>query len=535
MQKSKRQLPVPFHTLGEEIRLYWVFRVLQGLAVLLAFLADGEAVLWAPRHREIGVLAAAVFVSAGLAMFGVTYLRRLRADVQFYTGAALDLVFTNVVLYAAPGAIGMVLLLLITCIAASSLFIHLRFGMAIALASIATIFLHRLLSDVAVDGPSPHNLSYFALGYLAIALLFIALILGRIGIKLFWTDRIATERGEEIADLSALTQQVLKRLPIGVLVVDGQGDIQASNESARELMQLPEGEGRHSLPVNASGLHDKLQEWSRDPEAIRTPLTMGADARQIEPQFLPLHPGSDEVLIFLEDTSQAARRAETITLATLGRFSASLAHEIRNPLSAIKYSAQLLRESSHLDVMDRRMLDIIQQQIQRMNGIIDSVLGLARREKANPETFDLTAFLNDFVAEYSAGFPLDNDTLALRVPPTAVTVFADPRHIHQILMVLISNARYYGRQPQAPAVMALVLRVEPGGQVTIDVTDEGPGIAEQAQKSLFRPFFTTSGHGTGLGLYIARELAQANGGDLKYLRRAGGSCFRLGLPAAGGA
>ena len=176
------------------------------------------------------------------------------------------------------------------------------------------------------------------------------------------------------------------------------------------------------------------------------------------------------------------------------------------------------------------MLDIIQQQIQRMNGIIDSVLGLARREEPKPEDFNLGQMLREFVAEYSAGFPLDNDTLELQVPNEPAFARADPKQVHQVLMVLVSNARYYGRMPQEPAQMTLRLRAE-GGGFAIDVMDRGPGIPEQAQKSLFRPFFTTSSHGTGLGLYIARELARANGGDLQYLRRVNGSSFRLLLPA----
>ena len=126
---------------------------------------------------------------------------------------------------------------------------------------------------------------------------------------------------------------------------------------------------------------------------------------------------------------------------------------------------------------------------------------------------------------------LDNDTLELQVPKGVIRAHADPKHVHQILMVLVSNARYYGRMPDQPAQMILRLRDE-GMHLLIDVLDRGPGIQEHAQKGLFRPFFTTSSHGTGLGLYIARELARANEGDLQYLRRANGSCFRLSLPHA---
>ena len=222
-----------------------------------------------------------------------------------------------------------------------------------------------------------------------------------------------------------------------------------------------------------------------------------------------------------------------MTLATLGRFSASLAHEVRNPLSAINYAAQLLEESNHLDMMDKKMLAIIQQQVRRTNGVINSVLGLAKREPANPQQFDLCKMLQYFTEEYRSGFPLDNDTLTLNVPEEPISVHADSNHLYQILMVLISNARYYGRLPDQPAHMTLQARVE-SNTCIIEVIDRGPGISENAARNLFKPFHTTSSHGTGLGLYIARELAQANNGDLKYLRRSNGTCFQLSIPVAKG-
>src|SRR5690606_20517136 len=114
---------------------------------------------------------------------------------------------------------------------------------------------------------------------------------------------------------------------------------------------------------------------------------------------------------FLDDTSLVSRRAESMTLATLGRFSASLAHEIRNPLAAINYAVQLLEESDDVATADRRLLEIIRQQGVRMNGIVENVLGLARREPAKPEYVELAGFVRHFVDDYRAGHPLENDTL----------------------------------------------------------------------------------------------------------------------------
>lgn len=517
--------PVSRHPLGTEIRLYVIYRLAAAALVCLMLLLPASAVSWGVAINSItGLTGIAYVVSSGL----LWMLSHTRVEVrwQLLIGTAVDLVFATAVLSLLPAAISVIGVLLLLSIASGALLVSTSFGAVTATLACAILIMIFANSEENRETAGAYLIPLMLAYYTS------ALLAGRIGHRIALATWATSAQKMEIAELSALTEQVLERLPVGVLVVDAEGDIQSSNQVGAQLLQLPPEGERRSLAVASPSLHRLMQTWEHDPDADRAPVSVGSEARQIEPQFFQLHPDSDEVLVFLEDTSQATKRAESITLATLGRFSASLAHEIRNPLSAIKYSSQLLSESTHLDIMDRRMLDIIQQQIQRMNGIIESVLGLARRERAQPQNFDLGRMLHDFVAEYAAGFPLDNDTLDLQVPEgAALHAYADPKHAHQILMVLVSNARYYGRMPDQPAHMTLRLR-EGGDRLVIDVLDLGPGIQEHAQKGLFRPFFTTSSHGTGLGLYIARELARSNEGDLQYLRRTTGSCFRLTLPPA---
>jgi len=250
------------------------------------------------------------------------------------------------------------------------------------------------------------------------------------------------------------------------------------------------------------------------------------------PRFTRLRAGSDQVLIFLDDTSIVSRQAESMTLATLGRFSASLAHEIRNPLAAINYAVQLLEESKDLPTADLRLLEIVRQQGQRMNGIVENVLGLARREPAKPEHVELMAFTRRFVEDYATSHPLEHDTLRATGKPTAVNTLVDPRQLHQTLTALVYNALTYGRMPGQPARVSVHVAVDATGAPTIDVLDRGPGVPDSVVGQLFRPFFTTSGHGTGLGLYIARELCRANQASLEYVSMpGGGACFRIGLSA----
>ena len=151
------------------------------------------------------------------------------------------------------------------------------------------------------------------------------------------------------------------------------------------------------------------------------------------------------------------------------------------------------------------MLQIIHQQCQRTNGIVESVLGLARRERASPENLDLAAFVRRFVVEYRQTLSMETDILEASIEGASVHALIDPKHLHQVLTALVHNALKYGRVLDEPA--RVKLRVERRERmVAIDVIDRGPGIPETVAAQLFRPFYTTSEHGTGLGLYIAQEL-----------------------------
>src|SRR5690606_28388810 len=135
---------------------------------------------------------------------------------------------------------------------------------------------------------------------------------------------------------------------------------------------------------------------------------------------------------------------------------------------------------------------------------------LARRERAQPEHVDLARFARQFIDEYRAGHPLEQDSLELHCRVPTLPALADPKQLHQVLTTLVHNALVYGRIPGEPARVTINAHPDAGGTPVLDVTDRGPGIPEGTASQLFRPFFTTSSHGTGLGLYIARELCRAN-------------------------
>ncbi len=447
-------------------------------------------------------------------------------------GVGLDIIAATLLSHALPGASAGISMSLLFNIAAAATLLPLSQGLALALAaSVATVgeYLWKLL-----EGGDPTRtlaeLAMFATSYLALA--FISF---QVANRARRNQQLANQRGDEVANLFQINELIIRRMRTGVLVVDGSNRITLANEAASLLLGEAEGEGiaaRQDLANAAPALARRLQRWRSGWDKEEIPLQLAAGQPEVQPRFARLLAGSDLTLVFLDDSSVVSRRAESLTLSAMGRFSASLAHEIRNPLAAISYSVQLLEEESgNFNASERRLLQIIHQQCRRTNGIVESVLGLARRERAHPENIDLAAFVRRFVLDYRQGLSLETDSVEAVVSETSVAAQVDPRHLHQILTALVHNALKYGRIGDQPAHIRLsVGRVQ--RMPVVDVVDRGPGIPDAVAERLFRPFFTTSEHGTGLGLYIARELCRANQARLEYVPvPAGGACFRVTLAA----
>lgn len=512
--------------LRRELHFYALYRVLE--AVLLVFLLFGPVREYIAEPRsEVLARAAAI---AYLFLAGVLFVLRKHGDLKLHAliGVACDLFFGLLVIYAMPGTRAGIALMLMFNVGAAALLLPLRSGLTVAAAAVLGLAAEYAWS--AVTGGGSRGLGeplLFAMGYLAIATL--TNLLGR---QMRESADIAAQRGADAAYLAEVNELIIRRMRTGVMLVDGRDHLKLANEAAMLLLgdagETP-GEGR-DLTLAAPALAERLQAWREEGRSDDTPLQLAPDLPQVVPRFARLRAGSDQVLVFLDDTSIVSRQAESLTLATLGRFSASLAHEIRNPLAAINYAVQLLQESQDLPTSDLRLLEIVRQQGQRMNGIVDNVLGLARREPAKPEPVELAAFVHRFVDDYRASHPLELDTLRASVPDAGLHCLIDPRQLHQALTALVHNALLYGRMPGEPARITVHVGTGEQGAPVLDVMDRGPGIPDAVVAQLFRPFFTTSSHGTGLGLYIARELCRANQATLEYVALpAGGACFRIRL------
>ena len=271
-----------------------------------------------------------------------------------------------------------------------------------------------------------------------------------------------------------------------------------------------------------------LVRWQADPKSETPPLRGTPTGQLLRASFAPIGEADEGTIITLQDYSVLTRRAQREKLVSLGRLTASIAHEIRNPLGAISHASQLLGESPELTSADCRLTEIIHANSLRLNAIIESVLQLSRPNVYQPRGVRLQACVNEFAEEFRQHRGLGTDDLELRFEAEDVRVNVDPKQIHQILNILCDNALTHGPQDRPTRIQIRGGHSPDTGTPYLDVIDNGTGVPPEVADQIFEPFFTSRHKGTGLGLYIARELSAGNQAELSYLpRHEGGSCFRL--------
>ena len=514
-----------------ELYFFNLFRVFQA-ALLMGLVFSPLALSWVHlAHEFLGrtvAIAYLLFAVSNL-FIGARSLTDLRVNVSIALVA--DVAATTLTLYAIKNAPGGIAMLLMVNVGAGALLLPLR--LAAFFAALATLGVIGQSFLSGLFGSEDRNLIEYGLygfGYFATAALCFAL-----GKQMRATEALAEQRGIDLANLSQINELIIRRMQTGVLVVDDSNRVHLWNESAWALLGNPKT-GKSDLGSVAPELSRRLYHWRTTHKSDNTSVALAEEVPEVIPRFTQLASHDDSnVLIFLDDTSLLSRRAEQLTLTSLGRLSASIAHEIRNPLAAIKYSAQLLAESEEMPEEDKRMVEIINNHCSRVNEIVENILQLSRRERSRPESIDLSTWITHFVHEYKAGNDIGRDQLRAITQPRLVEALADPQQLQQVVWNLVQNALRYGRLPNQRARVAVVARMSGDkGPPLIEVLDRGPGIPPKVAAQIFEPFYTTHEFGTGLGLYIARQMCEANQATLEYVPVAGGgSCFRITLPMQG--
>lgn len=330
------------------------------------------------------------------------------------------------------------------------------------------------------------------------------------------SEELASRRGGEIANLNRLNELVLQSQRDAVIVLDETGTVRQFN--AQAVRYFP-GMQRGILLPELAPIVERWRLNSHSPMPVF--VERNVRGRQLAGRMVPILAGDLRgVVMFLRDMADMAEEAKRIKLAALGRLTANIAHEIRNPLAAISHAGDLLAEGAE-DATTQRLTRIVRDNARRINGLVEEVLMLGRRDRVKTETIRLSQFLADFLEQFGMAQP-DAAGRIITTFHSSSSVYFDRGHLGQILSNLVANAWRHSSRVHG-AVQIEISQLE--SQVLIRVIDDGPGMNEDAQSHLFEPFFTTESSGTGLGLYIARELAEANDARLDYIPP--GGVFRL--------
>lgn len=505
------------------LRLYHLYRVAIGLVLVLLISSD--------LHNDLMRMsnpAAFHYGAWGYLILNIliaVLLQNPKRELSVLILALMDVSLLSTLFYFAGGTPSGIGNLLIIAVAIANILLRGRMGFLIAaVAATGLIYLTFYLSLSDRDA-SGQYVQAAALGTLCFAA---ALLVQGLTRRLQISETLARQRAEEVANLEALNAQILQRMRTGILVLDPQQRILLANQGALDMLDQHSLVGERLAP-RCPELIRALQLWRDNPTLRPQQFKATPNGAMLQPSFAALQHGvRQDTLIFLEDISQIAQQAQQLKLASLGRLTASIAHEIRNPLGAISHAAQLLQESEQLDPADLRLTQIIQDHSRRMNLVIENVLQLSRRRQAEPQLLDLKYWMHRFASEFRGGLP-PRQQIHVKTLGSSLQTRMDPNQLLQVLTNLVQNGlRYSGKEHIEAQVWLHLFRDETSDLPVLEVLDDGAGIPAEQVQNIFEPFFTTESKGTGLGLYICRELCESNQARLDYQARAeGGSCFRI--------
>lgn len=527
--------PVELEKTGGDPELAWrvlgllnLYRLsIPSLLLALSLLASRPPLLGAVFPAQFYVTLAAWFAT-GVICIALLKTRWPSLQAQAFIHIAFDVVAVTALLVTSAGAASGAGLLLIMPIAAVSLLLPSR--TATTIAAIAALFV--LFQQIALWWSGFADASDLTQAGMLGGVIFVAAIaVAPIARRLRESEALVRQRDLDLANLAELSQYIVERLRESLVVVDEQDRIRLINESARQILGN-EASANALLGEVSPRLLYLLTMWRQSEPVTDTAggnLLAADGLREVRPHFAPLgHDRPPPVLVFLEDLSALDDRIQQSRLAALGRLSASIAHEIRNPVGAISHAAQLLDEDPKLSDANRRMSEIIKANAERVSTIIGNVQQLARRETTRPERMPLGEWLSDFVHEFVGTGGHATGQLAAEMPEPDLEVRVDPSHLRQILWNLCENAFRYSVKMAEDRVELRIGRLAGSNRPFLEVLDRGPGIDPAIIDRIFEPFFTSHSGGTGLGLFIARELAQCNRALLVFEPRAGGgSVFRI--------
>lgn len=453
--------------------------------------------------------------------------QRFSLTAQALLHFAVDLTALGLLVYTTGGVGGGLGILLVPPLVGCSLVLTPRLGLVFAAAATLTIFGEetvRQLHAAQIDSGD-----YSQAGLLGLMFFATSLTAAMVGLRARRSEAVAARVGSEFINLTRLNDNIIAAMQAGVLVVDADARVRTANAAALRLT-ADKASVDAPLDVALPELHRALLDW-RDgvADSSSTGAIAGPAGRELLPRFTRLGWGEQApTLIMLEDAGTLRAQAQQMKLAALGRLSANIAHEIRNPLSAITQAGQLLAEQSGLEAGNRRLLDMIQRHAVRIDHIVRNVLDISRRQPARREALNLRDSLRHSAAMYHESHAHELRSIELADVPDAVTILFDPEQLQQVLFNLWDNSFDHGGSDGRTITVLVQAGIEvDSGQPWLELSDNGIGLPAEVLDRVFEPFFTTHASGTGLGLYLSRELCEYNHARLSCVPSAAGACFRI--------
>lgn len=448
-------------------------------------------------------------------------------NLQLTLQVLVDIVILTLLMYFSGGARSGLTFLLLVVLAASGLVGQGRLNLFYAALATLAVLLEQTLRILQLNAELADYMysGIVSIGFFATA--FSARLLAQ---RVVRNEDLARQRGRELAGQLSINERIIRDMQDGVLIVDRRGEIRQFNPRSEALlgMEAARSGPRPSLAHFSTELTDIHQQWlhAADSQSV-TRVPFSCRGRSLEARLL--RTGTDgQALIYVEDLEHVREQAQQLKLAALGRLTANMAHEIRNPLAAISHAAELLPDEQR-EATRARLARIINDNSLRLNRLVSEVLELGRRDRAQPERLRLRDFMPRLIDEQTLHEPQLQACMQLSITGDPF-LFFDRQHLERVLNNLLSNALRHGTQAAAGIRVEVFSHMNPEGlsmTTEVHVIDDGPGISPEMVAQIFEPFYTTHSQGTGLGLYIARELCEANGAQLTIAENAPGAHFCL--------
>lgn len=501
--------------------LFNIYRLTVATVFLGSFIADVAPIFLGGFDGRMFVVTGWFYLGFALFCDYTIEQRWPQFNIQVLGQVLIDIFAITLLMYASGGVNSGLGMLLVVAVAGGSLLTEGRTAFFFAAVASLGVLIQVTLADIyewfgqtSYTHGGMLGISFFATAFLAFSL----------AQRVRASEILAKQRGEHLRYLAQLNAQIVQRIESGIVVIDIMGQIRLFNEAARRLLGLAEQPLGLTLTFVAPELAELLKNWQNTRTDLPSLFRPATGEVEVMVNFTELDRGGvASVLVVLEDATLTARRAEQLKLASLGRLTASIAHEIRNPLGAISHAGQLLSEAVGLSQPQARLTQIIVNHSQRVNTIIENVLQLSRRGPANTQCFELQSWLQSFVEEFISLQGLTETDVLIHAPTTPVTINFDPVQLYQVVGNLCDNGLRYS---QGTPLLELTIGVSE--RPYLDVRDHGKGLSEEVKTQIFEPFFTTETRGSGLGLYISREICAANQASLHLFANShSGCCFRI--------